>query len=146
LKPTGNKSVFVTVTDYKNHVTLLEGKFPQINRKNFEKGEIEAVFGSDFKKLYDVKVGDTVIFYKAQNRKSSPRRRGPAKVLELDETGAAVYFQSQIFKVAHYCIRRRVKESEVVDKEPMELPADQVAEVLGMRVVVVLVEQEIHLL
>ena len=42
LKPTGNKSVFVTVTDYKNHVTLLEGKFPQINRKNFEKGEIEA--------------------------------------------------------------------------------------------------------
>ena len=36
--------------------------------------------------------------------------------------------------------------AEVVDKEPMELPADQVAEVLGMRVVVVLVEQEIHLL
>jgi hypothetical protein len=33
----------------------------------------------------------------------------------------------------------------VADKEPMELLADQAAEVLGMRVVVVLVEQEIHL-
>ena len=40
----------------------------------------------------DVKVGDMVIFYKAQNRKSSPRWRGPAKVLELDETGATVNF------------------------------------------------------
>ena len=60
LKPTGNKSVFVTVKDYKNHVTLQEGEFPQINRENLEKGTIEAVFGSDFKKLYDVKVGDTL--------------------------------------------------------------------------------------
>ena len=60
LKPTGNKSVFVTVNDYKKHVSLVEGKFPTINKNNFQENRMEAVFGSDFKKLYDVKVGDTL--------------------------------------------------------------------------------------
>ena len=62
-------------------------------------------------------VADIVLFYKTPNRKSSPRRRGPAKVLEIDETGVAVYFQSQTFKVARFCVRRRAKESEVVDQD-----------------------------
>ena len=42
---------------------------------------------------------------------------GPAKVLEIDETGVTAHFQSQTFKVARFCVRRRVKESEVVDKD-----------------------------
>ena len=48
----------------------------------------------------EINVGDMALSYKAQNRKSSPRRRGPAKVLEIDETGETVPFQSQNFKVA----------------------------------------------
>ena len=65
----------------------------------------------------EVAVGDMVLFYKTPNRKSSPRRRGPAKVSEIDETGVTVYFQSQTFKVARFCVRRRVKESEVADQD-----------------------------
>ena len=34
----------------------------------------------------EIDVDGMAIFYKAQNRKSSPRWRGPAKVLEIDET------------------------------------------------------------
>ena len=37
--------------------------------------------------------------------------------MEIDETGVAVYFQSRTFKVARFCVRRRVKESEVVDQD-----------------------------
>ena len=37
--------------------------------------------------------------------------------LGIDETGVTVYFQSQTFKVARFCVRRRVKESEVVDQD-----------------------------
>ena len=33
----------------------------------------------------ELAVGDVVLFRKTPNRKSSPRRRGPAKVLEIDE-------------------------------------------------------------
>ena len=35
----------------------------------------------------DVKVGGEVLFYKAPTKKSIPRRRGPAKVLLIDESG-----------------------------------------------------------
>ena len=42
---------------------------------------------------------------------------GPAQVLEIDETGVTAHFQSQTFKVARFCVRRRVKESEVVDQD-----------------------------
>ena len=34
-----------------------------------------------------IKVGDTVLFYKAPQRKSNPRWRGPAAILEIDESG-----------------------------------------------------------
>ena len=62
-------------------------------------------------------VGDIVLFYKTPNRRSSPRWRGPAKVLEIGEAGVTVHFQSQTFKVARCCVRRRVKESAVVDQD-----------------------------
>ena len=48
----------------------------------------------------DVKVGDSVLFYKAPHRKSHPRWRGPAVVLDIDDTGALVKYQTQTFKVA----------------------------------------------
>ena len=37
--------------------------------------------------------------------------------MEIDETGVAVYFQRHTFKVARFRVRRRVKESEVVDHD-----------------------------
>ena len=49
-----------------------------------------------------INVGDSVLFYKKQNRKRSRRRRGPAKISDVDETGATVAFQSQTSKVARY--------------------------------------------
>ena len=58
-------------------------------------------------------MGDMVVFNKAQNRKSLSRRRGPAKALEIDESGVAVSFQSQNFRVARYCVRRRIKDSDL---------------------------------
>ena len=54
-----------------------------------------------------------VLFYKAQNRTSFPRWRGPAKVIEMDESGATASFRSQTFKVARYCVRRRAKDSDL---------------------------------
>ena len=50
----------------------------------------------------DIAGGDDVPFYKAQSRKGPPRWRGPAKILEIDETGVTAPFQSQTFNVARY--------------------------------------------
>ena len=36
----------------------------------------------------DINVGDSALFYKVQNRKSLPGWRGPAEILDIDETGA----------------------------------------------------------
>ena len=58
-------------------------------------------------------IGDMELFYKAQNRKGLPRWRGPAKVIGMDESGVTVTFQSQTFKVARYCVRRRPKDSDL---------------------------------
>ena len=52
----------------------------------------------------DIKIGDSVLFYKAPHRKSHPRWRGPATILDIDETGVLVKYQSQFFKVARYCV------------------------------------------
>ena len=65
----------------------------------------------------DVKIGDSVLFYKTPNRKSQPNRRGPARVLDIDETGAPARYQSQTFKVAQYYVRRRVDEKEVGNRD-----------------------------
>ena len=57
----------------------------------------------------EIDAGDMVLSHKAQNRKSSPRWRGPARVLGIDETGATVSFQDQNFKVDRCCVRKRKK-------------------------------------
>ena len=46
--------------------------------------------------------------YKAPNRKSAPRWRGPAKILDVGDTGATAKFQSPTFKVARYSLRKNV--------------------------------------
>ena len=53
----------------------------------------------------DVKIGDTALSYKAQSKKCTPRRRGPALILDIDETGAAAKSLSRTFKVARFCAR-----------------------------------------
>ena len=45
--------------------------------------------------------------------KSNPRRRGPAAILDIDESVATLKFQSQTFKVARYCVRRKVEEKDL---------------------------------
>ena len=65
----------------------------------------------------EIDVGDMALFYKARSRKSSPRRTGPAKVLEIDATGETVSFQSQNFKVDRYGVRKRMKDSEVTERD-----------------------------
>ena len=54
----------------------------------------------------DAHVGDSAPPLKAPNRESAPRRRGPAKILDIDDAGATVKFQSQTFKVSRYCVRK----------------------------------------
>ena len=58
-----------------------------------------------------VQVGCEVLCYDAPSRKSSPRRRGPAIAFLLDESGDAVSFQGQTFKVARRCVRKKVRAS-----------------------------------
>ena len=65
----------------------------------------------------DVKIGDTALFYESTNKKSAPRRRGPAKILNIDDAGATVKFQLRTFKVARYCLRRQVEERDAEDEE-----------------------------
>ena len=65
----------------------------------------------------DVSVGDWVLFYQTPNLKGLSRWKGPAKVLELDETGVILSFGSETFKVARFRVRRWVSESEVVDQD-----------------------------
>ena len=55
----------------------------------------------------DVKIGDTVLFYKARRKESAPRRRGPALISDIYDTGATVEFQLQTFKVARFCVREK---------------------------------------
>ena len=65
----------------------------------------------------NVAAGDSALFYKAQSRKSSPRWRGHAKILDIFDTGVTVSLQSQTFKVARYCVRKRQKETDATDKK-----------------------------
>ena len=60
----------------------------------------------------DVAIGDSALSFKAANRKSAPRWRGPAKILDVDGTGAAAKFRSQTYNVARYGVRKEVKEKD----------------------------------
>ena len=56
--------------------------------------------------LTDVKIGDAALFYSAAKKKSTPRWRVPALILDFGETGVTVNFQSQTFKAARFCCVR----------------------------------------
>ena len=52
-------------------------------------------------------IGESLLSYEPANRKSAPRCRGQAKILEIDETGVTAKFQSQPSKAATYCVRSK---------------------------------------
>ena len=58
-----------------------------------------------------------MLFRKVVNRKRITRRRGPAEMLDIGETGATAKFQSQGPEVARYCVRKKVEEKDVEDAE-----------------------------
>ena len=77
----------------------------------------------------DIKVGDSVLFYKAPQKKRNPRWRGSATILDNDECGVTMKSQSQYFKVARYCVRRKVEEKDLpqgsaAGENPMNLGWD----------------------
>ena len=57
-------------------------------------------------KSTDLQIGDTALFYSSAKKKSLPRQRAPAKILDVHETRATVKFQSQ----THIVARREQKE------------------------------------
>ena len=71
----------------------------------------------------DVRIGDAMLSYKAQNKQIEPRRTGPASIADIDETGATAKFQAQTFKVERSCARKKVEAKEVEDSEldPMKV-------------------------
>ena len=64
----------------------------------------------------DIALGDLVLFFRVQNRKSLPCWRGPAGILHIDETGVAATLQSQTLKVARLCVRSQLKEKAASDE------------------------------
>ena len=67
-----------------------------------------------------MRIGDSALCYKAVNRKSTPRWRGPAKILDINETGVTSKFQSRTFKDARYCVGKKEEttDAEEVDGNP----------------------------
>ena len=59
-----------------------------------------------------------MLLYTAQIKGGAPRRRGPALIADIDVTGATAKFQSQVFRVARFCVGR---EGEGEDAEDTEL-------------------------
>ena len=67
----------------------------------------------------DVAIGDSVLLHKTvnrrgaghktANRRGSGRRRGPAEIPDIDETGVTVKFRSRTFQVARFCVRKKMK-------------------------------------
>ena len=51
--------------------------------------------------------------FKAQGKKSAPRRMGPSLILDIDETGVTAKFQSQTFKVARFRVGAKGREQDV---------------------------------
>ena len=65
----------------------------------------------------DVKIGNAGILSEAASKESMPRCRGPALILDIDQTGATAKLQSQTFKVARFCARGKVEAKDVEDAE-----------------------------
>ena len=55
----------------------------------------------------DAQAGNSVLLYVAPGRQGAPRWRGSAKVIGIDDAGVTVKFQSQTFKAARYCVRKK---------------------------------------
>ena len=64
-----------------------------------------------------MRIGGAELFHKAVNRKGAPRWRGPAKILDIDDAGVTVKFQSQTFEEAQYCVREKVEGKDVEGAE-----------------------------
>ena len=64
-----------------------------------------------------MRIGDKALLYKAANRGGTPRWRGPARILGIDEAGATVQFQPRTSKVARYCAPKKVEETGVEGAE-----------------------------
>ena len=63
------------------------------------------------------KIGDSVLPFKAVNQRSASRRRGPAKILDIDNTRVTVRFRGPTSKVARCCVREKMEEKGVADVE-----------------------------
>ena len=72
---------------------------------------------TEFFNCTNVQICDTSLSYKTANRKSAPRRRGPADIPGIDETGATARFQPPALNVACYRVRKKVDEKDVGDDE-----------------------------
>ena len=87
---------------------------PLANRKTFEST--------------DVMIGDSALFYKASNRKSLPKWRGSACILDIGAIGVTARHHSQTFKVARYCVRKRVlcaSTGDVVGPPSLRISGDR---------------------
>ena len=60
----------------------------------------------------EVKSGESVQFCKAANCKSVPQRRGPEKILDIDDTGMTVEYRCQTFEVRRYCVRKNIEAKD----------------------------------
>ena len=65
----------------------------------------------------DVEIGNTALFYKTKNAKSSSRWRGPEFISDIDETGVTAKFRQHAFKAARFCVRAKVEAEDVEDAE-----------------------------
>ena len=65
-----------------------------------------------------------MLSYKALNRKSTPRWRGPAKILGFDEPGAAAKLQPQTFEAVRYCARKKAEEQDADEVECNPMPSE----------------------
>ena len=103
--------------------TSLAGQFVQNwkLRMRAQEAALNAVAKSKLRRLLaysksftcpDIALRDSVLFDKATDRRSSPRWRGAAGILDIDGTGAAATFQNQTFKAARYCVRMRTEEKD----------------------------------
>ena len=63
------------------------------------------------------RIGDTALFCNAVNRKSTPRWRGPAKLADINDTGAPVKFHAQTSEVARYCVCKKAEEKDAEGQE-----------------------------
>ena len=64
----------------------------------------------------DVKIGDSVLCYKAPSKRSAPKWFGPACALDIDEAGVMKRYPSQTFKVPRTCVRKRADTEEAGSK------------------------------